>query len=236
MFYTLNQGIIKARWKEGSLLINILLCDDHAVVRSGLKVLLNNHPDFNVVGEAAEGNEGIQKALELRPDVVIMDLSMPKGKDGLTATLELKKKAPEIIILILTMHEDEGYLFRAIQAGASGSILKSAPHEELVSAIRAVYNGDTYLFPNATKKLVKEYLASVEEGNTDTFELLSDREKEVLTLIAKGFPNKDIGEKLFISVKTVESHRSNLMGKLEMRTRPELVTLALKKGLIGYGI
>lgn len=202
----------------------------------GLKVLLDNHPDFEVIGEASEGNEAIKKSLELRPDIVIMDLSMPKGKDGLTATQELKKQAPEIAILILTMHEDEGYLFRAIQAGASGSILKSAPHEELISAIRVVYNGDTYLFPTAAGKLMNEYLVSVEEGDTDTFDLLSDREKEVLTLIAKGFANKEIGEQLFISVKTVESHRSNLMGKLEMRTRPELVTLALKKGLIGYGI
>lgn len=202
----------------------------------GLKVLLNNHSEFNVVGEAVEGNEAIEKALELRPDVVIMDLSMPKGKDGLTATLELKEKMPDIAILILTMHEDEGYLFRAIQAGASGSILKSAPHDELVSAIRIVYEGDTYLFPNAAMKLINEYLTSVEEGHTDTFDLLTNREKEVLTLIAKGFSNKDIGDQLFISVKTVESHRSNLMGKLEMRTRPELVSLALKKGLIGYGI
>lgn len=217
-------------------MINILLCDDHTVVRMGLKVLLNSHSEFNVVGEAVEGDEAIEKALELRPDVVIMDLSMPNGKDGLTATVELKEKMPDIAILILTMHEDEGYLFRAIQAGASGSILKSAPHDELVSAIRIVYEGDTYLFPNAAMKLINEYLTSVEEGDTDTFDLLTNREKEVLTLIAKGFSNKEIGDQLFISVKTVESHRSNLMGKLEMRTRPELVTLALKKGLIGYGI
>lgn len=217
-------------------MITILLCDDHAVVRMGLKMLLNNHPDFEVVGEASEGNEGIQKALELQPDVVIMDLSMPHGKDGLSATSELKKQLPETAILILTMHEDQEYLFRAIQSGASGSILKSAPHEELVAAIFSVHAGDAYLYPAATKRLVGEYLDSVEQGNTDTFNLLSDREREVLTLIAKGFSNKEIGEQLFISVKTVETHRGNLMGKLEMRKRPELVALALKKGLIGYGI
>jgi two-component system response regulator NreC len=220
----------------GSSLITILLCDDHSVVRMGLKMLLNNHPDFEVIGEASEGNEAIKKSLELRPDIVIMDLSMPYGKDGLSATLELKQQLPETEILILTMHEDEGYLFRAIQAGASGSILKSAPHEELVAAILSVHAGDVYLYPAATKRLVGEYLDSVEQGDTDTFNLLTDREKEVLTLIAKGFPNKEIGEQLFISVRTVETHRGNLMGKLGLRTRPELVTLALKKGLIGYGI
>jgi len=217
-------------------LIKLLLCDDHAVVRTGLQMLLNNHPDMEVIGQASEGNEGIEKALELRPDVVIMDLSMPQGKDGLSATSELKKKLPETAILILTMHDDEEYLFRAIQAGASGSILKSAPHEELVNAIQSVYAGDAYLHPSATKRLMEEYLGNVQQGNTDTFDLLSDREKEVLTLIAKGFSNKEIAEQLYISVKTVETHRGNLMGKLEMRTRPELVNLALKKGLLGYGI
>jgi len=217
-------------------LISILLCDDHAVVRKGLKMLLNNHPNFEVIGEASEGNEGIEKSMELRPDIVIMDLSMPHGKDGLSATSELKKKLPETEILILTMHEDEEYLFRAIQAGASGSVLKSAPHEELVAAIYAVHDGDAYLLPAATKRLVGDYLDRVEQGDTDTFDLLTGREKEVLTLIAKGFSNKEIGEQLFISVKKVDSHRVNLMGKLGMRKRPELVTLALKKGLIGYGI
>lgn len=132
-------------------MINILLCDDHAVVRMGLKMLLNNHEDMQVVGEASEGNEGIHQALELKPDVVVMDLSMPHGKDGMSATSELKKLKPEIQILILTMHDDEEYLFRAIQAGASGCILKSAPHDELLAAIRSVASGNAYLHPSATK-------------------------------------------------------------------------------------
>lgn len=222
--------------KGMNIVITILICDDHAVVRTGLKLLLDKDPKLKVVGEASEGNEAIEKALQLKPDIVIMDLSMPHGKDGLSATSELSEKLPEAVILILTMHEDEAYLYRAMQAGASGIILKSAPHEELVSAIYTVHNGEAYLYPNASKQLMKDYLTSVEQGDTDTFDLLSDREKEVLTLIAKGYSNMEIGEKLFISVKTVESHRSNLMGKLEMRTRPELVKLALQKGLIGYGI
>jgi two-component system, NarL family, response regulator NreC len=217
-------------------LIKILLCDDHAVVRMGLKMLLNNNNDIEVIGEASEGDEAIRLAQELKPNVVIMDLSMPHGKDGLTATTELKKLMPEVVILILTMHDDEEYLFRAIQVGASGCILKSAPQEELLRAIRSVSNGNAYLHPSATKRLMEEYIGSVKQGNSDTFNLLSDREKEVLTLIAKGFSNKEIAEKLFISVKTVETHKSNLMEKLQMKTRPELVAFALKKGLLGYGI
>lgn len=214
-------------------MITILLCDDHAVVRMGLKMLLNHHPEMEVVAEASEGNEAIKKSLELKPDVILMDLSMPNGKDGLSATSELKKMLPESAILILTMHDDEEYLFRAIQAGASGSVLKSAPHEELLTAIRTVATGEAYLSPAATKKLMEEYLGNVQQGETDTFNLLSDREKEVLALIAKGYSNREIAEQLIISVKTVETHRSNLMEKLQMKTRPELVNIALKKGLLG---
>jgi two-component system, NarL family, response regulator NreC len=217
-------------------LIKILLVDDHAVVRMGLTMLLNNHPEMQVIGEASEGNEGIKKALKLKPNVVVMDLSMPHGKDGLSATKELKKLMPEVNILILTMHDDEEYLFRAVQAGASGCILKSAPHDELMSAIESVALGDAYLHPAATKRLMEEYLASTKHGNNDTFNLLSDREKEVLTLVAKGYANKEIAEQLIISVKTVETHKGNLMEKLQMKTRPELVEYALKKGLLGYGM
>lgn len=216
-------------------MIRILLVDDHAVVRMGLKMLLNNQPDMEVVGEASEGNEGIQKAHELKPNVIIMDLSMPHGKDGLSATSELKKEMPEVAILILTMHDDEEYLFRAIQAGAAGCILKSAPHDELILAIQSVSQGDAYLHPSATKRLMEEYLNSKKDG-LDIINVLSDREREVLTLIAKGYSNKEIGEKLAISVKTVETHKGNLMEKLQMKTRPELVAFALKKGLLGYGM
>jgi two-component system, NarL family, response regulator NreC len=216
--------------------IKIILVDDHAVVRMGLKVLLNDLPDIEVVGEASEGNEGIELALEKNPDVVLMDLSMPHGKDGLSATSELKKQLPNVAILILTMHDDEEYLFRAIQAGASGCVLKSAPHHELIEAIKSVNKGDAYLHPAAQKRLMDEYLGNLKQEGSDLFQLLSDREKEILTLIAKGYSNKEIGEKLVISVKTVETHKSNLMEKLQMKTRPELVAFALKKGLLGYGI
>ncbi|OLS40478.1 response regulator transcription factor [Bacillus sp. MRMR6] len=217
-------------------MIKILLVDDHAVVRMGLTLLLNNNPEMEVIGEASEGNEGIKKALKLKPNVVVMDLSMPHGKDGLSATAELKKLMPEVNILILTMHDDEEYLFRAVQAGASGCILKSAPHDELMSAIESVAKGDAYLHPAATKRLMEEYLISMKQDSSDIYNLLSEREKEVLTLIAKGYANKEIAEKLIISVKTVETHKGNLMEKLQMKTRPELVQYAVKKGLLGYGI
>ena len=216
-------------------MIKILLVDDHAVVRMGLTMLLNSNPEMQVIGEASEGNEGIKKAMKLKPDVVVMDLSMPHGKDGLSATSELKKLMPNVNILILTMHDDEEYLFRAIQAGASGCILKSAPHDELMAAIESVSLGNAYLHPAATKRLMEEYLGSIKDSQ-DTYHLLSDREKEVLTLVAKGYANKEIAEQLVISVKTVETHKGNLMEKLQMKTRPELVEYAVKKGLLGYGI
>lgn len=160
---------------------------------------------------------------------------MPGGKDGLSSTLEIKKQLPETAILILTMHEDEEYLYHSIQQGASGIVLKSAPHKELIDAIHIVHKGETYMYPAAATRLVGDYLDRV-DNQASTLDLLTKREEEVLTLIAKGFSNKEIGEKLFISVKTVETHRSNLMGKLKIRTRPELVSFALEKGLLGYGI
>ncbi|GGA09370.1 DNA-binding response regulator [Paenibacillus marchantiophytorum] len=215
--------------------MKILVVDDHAVVRSGLMMLLHGKHNIEVVGEAADGAEGIQAALLLKPDVVLMDLNMPAGMDGLTATTELRRLMPDLAILILTMHDDDEYLFRAIHVGASGYILKSAPHEELLTAIRSVAAGNAYLYPTATKRLMNEYIERLKHGeNKDTFESLSEREKEVLGLIAKGFSNKEIGEQLIISVKTVESHKSNVMEKLGLKTRPELVKFAVKKGLLNF--
>lgn len=216
-------------------MLNILVVDDHAVVRSGLMSLLNGKHNLEVIGEAADGEEGIQAAQLLRPDVVLMDLNMPHGMDGLTATAELKRLMPDMAVLVLTMHDDDEYLFRAIHAGASGYILKSAPHEELLIAIRSVAAGDAYLYPTATKRLMSEYIERLKHGeNTGTYESLSEREKEVLALIAKGFSNKEIAEQLIISVKTVESHKSNVMEKLGLKTRPELVKFAVKKGLLNF--
>lgn len=216
-------------------MIRILVVDDHAIVRSGLIMLLGGKQEMEVVGEAADGDEAIAQAEALRPDVVLMDLSMPHGKDGLTATAELKKTLPDTAVLILTMHDDEGYLFRAIQSGASGYILKSAPHDELLSAIRHVAGGQAYLYPSATKRLMSDYLDKLKNGeHAGTYESLSDREKDILAKVAQGYSNKEIAEQLIISVKTVESHKSNLMEKLELRTRPDLVKFAMKKGLLTF--
>lgn len=216
-------------------MIKLLICDDHAMVRSGLAMLLHGKHDIEVVGEASEGDEAIQMAQQLVPDVVLMDLSMPHGKDGLTATRELKKQLPDTSVLILTMHDDEEYLFRAIEAGASGYILKSAPHEELLIAIRLVASGNAYLYPAATKRLMGEYLdRSIRGESGSTIETLSEREKEIVTLVAKGYSNKEVADLLVISVKTVESHKANIMEKLGLKTRPDLVKYAVKKGLMNF--
>lgn len=217
-------------------MIRLFICDDHAVVRSGLTMLLHGRNGIEVVGEASEGDEAIARVQQLKPNVVLMDLSMPHGKDGMTASAELKKLMPEVNILILTMHDDEQYLFQAIKAGASGYILKNAPHEELVAAIEAVALGDAYLYPSATKKLMSQFIhgQTIDPGDDQAYQQLSEREKEVLGWLAKGYANKEIAQHLFISVKTVETHKSNLMEKLGLKTRPELIKYAVQKGLLQF--
>jgi len=221
--------------KEGNTLVSVLLVDDHIVVRTGLELLLNGKNGISIVGVAADGDEAINLAKELTPDIVLMDLSMPNGKDGITATRIIKEYLPDIKILILTMHDSDEYLFRAIQAGASGYILKSSPHEELLNAIQLIYKGNAYLTPSATKRLMNEYLVKMQqEGLTSSYEILSEREKEILVWIARGYSNKEIAEQLVISVKTVETHKSNLMEKIGLRSRPDLVRYALQKGLLDF--
>ncbi|WP_078429164.1 response regulator transcription factor [Alkalihalobacterium alkalinitrilicum] len=216
-------------------MIKLLIVDDHIVVRSGLNMLLNGKNNIEVVGEAADGDEAIHQAQKLQPHVILMDLSMPHGKGGLAATTEIKQKLPKTAVLVLTMHDDDEYLFNAIHAGASGYILKSTPHEELVAAIQSVATGNAYLNPMATKRLMSEYMGNIKNGsNSRTFESLSQREKEVLEWVAKGYSNKEIAENLIISVKTVETHKSNIMEKLSFKTRPELVKYAMKKGLLNF--
>ncbi|MGK5510142.1 response regulator transcription factor [Brevibacillus formosus] len=215
--------------------IRVLIADDHAIVRSGLGMLINAQEDMEVVGYAADGKEACEKAWEVQPNVVLMDLSMPPGENGLTATARLKETAPDIQVLVLTMHDDEEYLFRVLQAGAAGYILKSAPDLDLITAIRSVNQGMAYLYPSATKSLIEEFLQMVKNGEEQTkYDILTDREKEVLVLIAKGFSNKEIAEQLTVSVKTVESHKAHIMEKLHLRTRPDLVRYAIKKGWLDF--
>jgi len=215
--------------------IRVLIADDHAIVRSGLGMLINAQEDMEVVGYAADGKEACEKATEVHPDVVLMDLSMPPGENGLTATARLKEMAPDIQVLVLTMHDDEEYLFRVLQAGAAGYILKSAPDLDLITAIRSVQKGMAYLYPSATKSLIEEFLQMVKNGEEQAkYEILTDREKEVLVLVAKGFSNKEIAEQLTVSVKTVESHKAHIMEKLHLRTRPDLVRYVIKKGWLDF--
>ncbi|UWE02356.1 response regulator [Laceyella sacchari] len=213
----------------------VLIADDHAIVRSGLTLLINSQPDMEVVGAAIDGKEAVDLSLELQPDIVLMDLSMPPGENGLTATKKLKEAAPEINVLILTMHDDEEYLFRVLHAGASGYILKNAEDMELIRAIQTVSQGEAYLYPSATKMLIQEFLNRVQIGEQlEDYHILTQREQEVLSLIAQGYTNKEIAEKLVLSVKTIESHKANIMEKLHLKTRPELVRYALKKGLLDF--
>lgn len=218
-------------------MLRIVIADDHAVVRTGFSMILNFQEDMEVVDTAAEGVEAYQKVMQHRPDVLIMDLSMPPGESGLIATSKIMESFPETKILILTMYDDDEYLFHVLRNGAKGYILKNAPDEQLISAVRTVYRGDTYIDPKMTTSLVNEFVNNSDQDGknaNDPFRILSKRELEVLPLIAKGYGNKDIAEKLFISVKTVEAHKTHIMQKLELKSKPELVEYALKKKLLDF--
>lgn len=215
--------------------IRILLADDHAVLRAGLRLLLNAEPDMTVVGEAATGEEALEKARELQPDVVVMDISMP-GMNGLEATRRLRKQCPDTRVLVLTMHANEEYLFQVLQAGGSGYVLKKAADQELVDAIRAVHRGQTFLYPEVAHLLVRDYLQRVREGTIGPekarLDVLTEREREVLKYIAEGYTTQEIADKLFLSPKTVETHRAHIMDKLDLHSRAELVRYALRRGIL----
>lgn len=210
----------------------ILLADDHAVVRSGLRMLLESQEGIEIVGEAESGKEALDKVKSLRPDIVLMDIAMP-DMTGIEATRRIKEKYSDIVVLALTMHEDDQYFFEMLNAGASGYVPKRAAPDELLTAIRTVSRGEVFLYPSLATRLVKDYLQRVEEGDQPVvYDDLTPREREVLILIAEGLTNPEIGEKLVISPKTVDSHRENIMRKLNMHSRIDLVKYAIKKGLI----
>jgi DNA-binding NarL/FixJ family response regulator len=209
--------------------MRVLIADDHGIVRSGLRLLLERQPDIEVIAEAADGAEAREIAVRERPDLAILDVRMPK-LTGLQVTRELKKQAPEVSVLILSMHDDERYLFEALKAGASGYVLKTQADADLVEAIRAVERGEPFLTPAAQQALIKDVLERGRE--TESEEELTPREEEIVKLVAEAHTTRQIAEILHLSEKTVENHRGNAMRKLGMRDRVELVRYAIRRGLI----
>jgi DNA-binding NarL/FixJ family response regulator len=210
--------------------IRVLLADDHAILREGVRALLAPHADIEVVGEACNGREAIDAVEKLDPDVVVMDIAMP-GLGGIEATIELKKLGKRAKVLILSQYEDREYVRRLLKIGVSGYILKKSAGPELVNAIRAVFRGGLVLDPEVARVAMEES-ASTAPGGSDPYETLTDREKQVLKLVAEGGSNKEVAETLGISVKTAMSHREKVMEKLGVHNRTELVRLAIKRGVI----
>jgi DNA-binding NarL/FixJ family response regulator len=208
--------------------MRLLIADDHGIVRGGLRLLLDRQPDMEVVAEAADGAEALALALRERPDICVLDVSMPK-MTGLQATVEIRSHAPEISVLVLSMHDDDRYLYEALQAGAAGYVLKREADTVLVDAVRAVARGEPFMTNAATRSLVREWM---QDDSTGPVEPLTLREREVLKLIAEAHTNREIGVVLHLAEKTVESHRANLLRKLGMRDRVELVRYAIRRGLI----
>ena len=208
----------------------ILLVDDHAMFRSGMKALLETERGFEVVGEAATGDDGVDRVRELKPDVVVMDLSMP-GSNGLDATRRIAALGLKARVLVLTVHAEEEYLVPVVEAGASGYLTKTSADQDLVDAIRVVARGEVYLPPKATRLLLQQYRNASPES-THGLQELSAREREVMALTAEGYSSREIGEKLFISPKTVDTYRARIMEKLGLNHRSELVRFALKTGLL----
>ncbi|MHA2067305.1 MAG: response regulator [Candidatus Thorarchaeota archaeon] len=209
--------------------IRILVVDDHAIFREGICALLSLHDDLEIVGEASEGKEAIEKAQQLMCDVVIMDISMP-GMDGLEATRRIRKRIPKIKVLVLTQHDNKEYLLSAIRAGAAGYVPKGALSSELVSTIHAIHKGDSFLHPSGARALVEDYLRKTK--GEEPHERLTAREREILKLIADGHTSREIADMLFLSLKTVLGHRTAIMEKLDIHNRTELIKYAIRKGLV----
>lgn len=211
--------------------IRVLLADDHTILRDGIRALLEDQEDIEVVGEAEDGQAAVRMTSQLKPDVVVMDIAMPI-LNGLEATRQIQRDQPRIRVLILTMHENEEYIRQVLAAGALGYVLKDAAARDLIGAIRTVYQGEAVLSPAITRLVIEDYLRWGDIRPQDTSNGLTPREREVLQLIAEGYTNKSIAEILSISVKTVQTHRTNLMAKLDLHDRGELIKYAIQKKII----
>jgi len=209
----------------------LLLVDDHAVVRSGLRMLLENEHDIEIIGEAGNAHEAIEAATKLKPDLILMDIGLP-DHSGIEVTREIKKLLPNVSIVALTIHEDEEYFFKMLEAGASGYVPKRAAPEELLTAIRTAASGQVYLYPTLAKLLVRDFISGGRPTNEQIASDLTKREQEVLTHLAEGSNNEEIATALVISPKTVARHRENIMRKLNLHSRSELVRYAIRKGII----
>ena len=212
--------------------IKVLLADDHKMIRAGLRLVLEQQPEISVAGEADDGRQAVSLAQELKPDVVVMDIGMPT-LNGIEASLQIKQALPDTAIVMLSMHSDEGYILRALRAGAAGYILKDSAEADLVSAVRAVAEGKSFFSPKVSRILLEDYMRKLRKtGAEDSYDLLSAREREILQLVAEGQSSKEIANLLNLSVYTVETHRGNIMQKLNLRGIPELILYAVRKGIV----
>jgi len=212
--------------------IKIIIVDDHVLIREGIRSLLEYQPDIEILDEATNGREAIQKTIELRPDIVLMDITMPQ-MGGIEATIAIKEAVPDTKILVLSVHEEDHYLSEILKAGASGYFIKGGSSSELISALHTVQEGHVFLYPTMTKKLVGNYLVQLNNGlNDQNYSNLTPREKEILKLVAEGHSNQDIATRLFLSPATIQTHRSNIMSKLQLHSRSELTKYAISRGII----
>ena len=213
-------------------MIRIALADDHEIVRSGLKMLIESAPDMKVVGEAADGEQAYELVAREKPDILLMDISMPPGQSGLVACGRITQDHPNTRIIVVTMFAEPEYLYFTLQGGAAGYLLKNSSSEELVSAIRMVQGGGTYIHPKMVESLTRQLFSSSGEGEDVSYKQLTTRDLEILQLLAKGHTNKEISEKIYLSIKTVEAHRSKIYAKLGFKTRADLVAYAIRHKLL----
>lgn len=213
-------------------MIRIILADDHAVMRRGLRLILEQEKDFEVVGEASNGRDAVALAESLKPDIAVLDITMP-NLNGIEAAWQISTKEPSVSIIVLSMHNDESFVLRALKAGARGYLLKDSAEGDLINAVRLVSEGKSFFSPTVSRMLVQDYVRQLQDKDVeDSYELLTLRERELLQLIAEGKSNKDIANLLNLSLYTVETHRSNILKKLNLHTVPELILYAVRKGII----